>query len=128
MNYTLQMHINERLLNTFYIKELKYIVKLMDRIYRMKKDRIFDYYLNIFWTIDKKETEIKITFNDFSNSLFKQSINMMYEYNLIICKAKEDKRKIETKKKIEEMNTAKQDFMKSLNVCEDVKRHIYSFL
>ena len=100
----------------------------MDRIYRMKKDRIFDYYLNIFRTIDKKETEIKITFNDFSNSLFKQSINMMYEYNLIICKAEEDKRKIETKKKIEEMNTAKQDFMKSLNVCEDVKRHIYLFM
>ena len=38
------------------------------------------------------------------------------------------RRKMENRKRIQETNLAKRDFIKSLNVCEDVKRYIYSFL
>ena len=38
------------------------------------------------------------------------------------------KRKMENRKRIQDVSSAKRDFMNSLNVCEDVKRYIYSFL
>jgi len=78
---------------------------------------IIDRNFGLFKILDEKEKIIKINLQDYSNT----------SMNLTIIFIKENK-KIETKKRIEEINITKNSFMKSLNVCEDVKRHIYSFL
>ena len=78
---------------------------------------IIDRNFGLFKILDEKEKIIKINLQDYSNT----------SMNLTIIFIKENK-KIETKKRIEEINITKNSFMKSLNVCEDVKRNIYSFL
>ena len=59
---------------------------------------------------------------------FDQIMEITHDYANIQYKFLKDKKKIENRNKINELNTAKQDFMISLHICEDVKRHIYSFL
>ena len=67
--------------------------------------------------LDEKEKLIKMNLQDYSNIFINSTIHFIRE-----------NKKIETKKRIEEMNISKNNVMNSLNVCEDVKRHIYSFL
>ena len=64
---------------------------------------------------------------------FMDSISTMYyklitDHNLIIYKFLRDKKKMKTQKIIDELNKTKSEFMHSLNVCDDIKRHIYSFM
>ena len=55
-------------------------------------------------------------------------LNNFYYYNLTLHQFLKEKRKIEARERIKELNEAKSDFMASLRVCSDVKRHIFSFL
>ena len=64
----------------------------------------------------------------FSNFLIRNFCALLVDYETLIKRFFRGKKKFETKKRIEEMNISKNNFMKSLNVCKDIKRHIYSFL
>ena len=98
-------------------------------------DKMLFFNLDIMRIIDKKETMVKIYFNDFSNSLHKEMLNILKDF--VITKNKFSKYKQEIKnrqcrfkrrQRIEALNDAKRHFMKQNNICIDVRKLIYSFL
>ena len=52
---------------------------------------------------------------------------LITDHNLLIYKFLKDKKKMNTQR-IDELNKAKSKFMHSLNVCDDIEKHIYSFM
>ena len=97
-----------------------YLQKSNDKDYSVRKD--------IKDVIGEKEWINMITFSNYTTFYHFNMLNIMVGHNLILHRFFKGKKKIETRNKINEINLAKQDFMKSLNICEDIKRHIYSFL
>ena len=64
---------------------------------------------------------------------FMDSISTMYYkpisiHYLLIYKFFKDIENKKTRKRIDDLNNAKSKFMISLNICDDIKKHIYSFM
>ena len=85
-------------------------------------------YFDLYKIIDQKETLIKTNFNDFSNSLFRLSITMMNDYNILRRRFIKDKHKIKIRERIDNKNNALCDFMRQNKICGDIRLHIYSFM
>ena len=64
----------------------------------------------------------------FMDSLSTMYYKLITYHNLLIYKFLKDKKKMNTQKRIDELNKAKSKFMHSLNICDDIKRHIYLFM
>ena len=86
--------------------------------------------VDIFKTIGEKD---KILYDRYNwcwpmHKLYFEMLNNFAEYNMDIHRFMEGKKKIETRERLGKLNSAKLDFMQSLNVCGDIERYIYSFL
>ena len=101
--------------------------KLKNKLITLRQNNN-DYFLELLVLEHEKERQIKIIFNNYKYISYDKILKLTYEYNDIQYGFFTTKKRIEARKRIEELNSAKQDFMKSLNICEDIKRHIYSFL
>ena len=79
--------------------------------------------------VDMKETMVKTHFNDFSNSLHKEMLNILKDYistkNKILKYGQDIKNRQKRflgREKIASLNKAKKDFMIYNDICFDVQR------
>ena len=85
---------------------------------------------DIFRTIGEKDEILYDRFNWCwpMHKLYFEMLDNFAEYNIDLHRFIKGKKKIETRERLDKLNEAKSDFMASVNVCEDVKHHIFSFL
>ena len=112
--------------------------KLMQRITCPNKNIVYRYDEKLKFIVKKKEIINKIFYgvNFYYNRLFKcvtlemvhNHHEMLYkitiDHNMILYRFLMDMKKIETRAR----NKALQAFMNHINVCEDIKNKIYSYL
>ena len=104
--------------------------KLKNKLITLRQNTCH-YFIVLINIVHEKENQFRMIYKDNIYNIkyeFDQIIEITNDYANIQYNFLKDKKKIETRNRINEINLAKQDFMKSLNICEDIKRHIYSFL